>query len=184
MRTAVSFLIGCVLGATAILMWVEESGARAVSPADVVPVAAGSRSLHLPVEGIRIEALRSDFHEPRSGGRRHEAIDILAPRGTPVLAVADGTIRKLFTSKAGGLTVYHYDDAETTCYYYAHLDRYAENVREGMTVARGAVIGYVGTTGNAPKNAPHLHFAILRLTATKEWWKGEPVDPYPLLTGR
>ena len=194
MRTTVSFLIGCVFGATAILMWVEETGAgqmaqAADSPAQIPPSVRNdgvvrNDLLHLPIAGIRAEDLRSDFNEPRSGGRRHEAIDIRAPRGTPVLAVADGMIRKLFTSKAGGLTIYHYDETEKTCYYYAHLDRYADGIREGMRVTRGTVIGYVGTTGNAPPDTPHLHFAIHRLPSTKEWWKGEPIDPYPLLTGR
>ena len=181
MRTTVSFLIGCVIGATGILMWVEETGAE-----NTVPVEAPVRTpaLQMPVEGIALEGLRSDFDAPRSGGRRHQAIDIRAPRGTPVVAVVDGTIRKLFTSAAGGLTIYHFDEREETCYYYAHLDRYAAGIKEGMRVTRGSVIGYVGTTGNAPKSTPHLHFAINRLPPTREWWKGDPIDPYPLLTGR
>ena len=94
-----------------------------------------------------------------------------------------GTIKKLFTSRAGGITIYEFDRAEDRCYYYAHLDRYAPNVVEGMQVAQGDVIGYVGTTGNAPANTPHLHFAIMILPPTKEWWQGEPIDPFPLLTG-
>ena len=202
MRVTVSFLIGCVLGATAVLMWVEETGAReesggrvgssaqatalptAARPDSRVPSGLTAGSLLLPVANFPIETLKSEFDDPRSGGRLHRALDLRAPRGTPVLAVTDGVIKKLFTSKAGGLTIYHYDKAEEICYYYAHLDRYADDLREGMKVARGTVIGYVGTTGNAPPDTPHLHFAVTRLPPTKEWWKGEAVDPYPLLTGR
>lgn len=171
-------------------------GAPPSSPATInaVPAVAGrdpSASLRadtgapllVPVRGVSVVDLKSTFKEMRGGGRTHEAIDILAPRGTEVLAVADGTIKKLFTSKAGGLTIYQYDDSESTCFYYAHLDRYAE-IREGQRLRRGDVIGYVGTSGNAPIGTPHLHFAILTLTPTKEWWKGTPVDPYPLLTTR
>ena len=115
------------------------------------------------------------------GGRRHEAIDILAPRGTPVKAVEDGRIARLFFSKAGGTTIYQFDPTERFCYYYAHLDRYADGLRENDQVRRGQVIGYVGTTGNAPKNTPHLHFAVFRLNAEKRWWEGTPIDPYDLL---
>ncbi|HUP49342.1 MAG TPA: M23 family metallopeptidase [Thermoanaerobaculia bacterium] len=199
MRSAVSFLIGCVLGATGVLMYVDESnkGLRAAerplpaasvvaggaAPESVAPPAVRDAGLLIPVAGLRAEDLRPDFNDRRGGGRTHQAIDIRAPRGTPVLAVADGTIRKLFTSKAGGLTIYHFDAAEEICYYYAHLQGYAAGVQEGMEVKRGDVIGYVGTSGNAPPNAPHLHFAVTRLPPTKEWWKGEAVDPYPLLTG-
>jgi murein DD-endopeptidase MepM/ murein hydrolase activator NlpD len=200
MRTTVSFLIGCVFGATGILIWVSETramprgeaevtaasvtapGATPNLPPSVVP--AGFPVLQMPVEGIRPSDLRRDFDDKRGGGRVHQALDILAPKGTPVLAVADGKIRKLFTSKAGGLTIYQYDEAEKTCFYYAHLDRYAEGIREGMSVKSGSLIGYVGTTGNAPPGAPHLHFAVTRLPPTKEWWKGEAVDPFPLLTAR
>lgn len=187
MRSVVTFLIGFVFGATGALLYVHEASAgapkaaltsrgSAPSPVKVAEAAA----LHIPVQGIKLAALRSNFREPR-GNRTHHAIDILAPRGTPVVAATDGTIRKLFTSKAGGLTIYQYDVAEEKCYYYAHLDRYADGLREGLTVRRGDVIGYVGTSGNAPKNAPHLHFAITILPSTKEWWKGEAIDPYPLL---
>jgi murein DD-endopeptidase MepM/ murein hydrolase activator NlpD len=199
MRTTVSFLIGCVFGATGVLMWVSESRANPrveeagvitssipAAPDVVTPIVRPERLtvLQMPVEGIRPTDLRRDFDDKRSGGRVHQALDILAPRGTPVLAVADGKIRKLFNSKAGGLTIYQYDEEEKTCFYYAHLDRYADGLREGMAVKSGALIGYVGTTGNAPPGAPHLHFAVTRLPPTKEWWKGEAIDPYPLLTAR
>jgi murein DD-endopeptidase MepM/ murein hydrolase activator NlpD len=122
------------------------------------------------------------FEETRGGGRRHQATDIMAPRGTPVLAVDNGIIQKLFTSDAGGLTVYQFDSAEEYCYYYAHLDRYAPRLREGVLVKRGDLIGYVGSTGNADPNAPHLHFEILALGPEKRWWSGtRSVNPYPIL---
>jgi murein DD-endopeptidase MepM/ murein hydrolase activator NlpD len=139
--------------------------------------------LLVPVLGVDPNTLRADFDHPRGGGRKHQAIDIRAPKGTPVVAALDGRIRKLFTSRAGGITIYQVDREEKRIYYYAHLDRYADGLREGMEVKRGDVIGYVGTTGNAPKGTPHLHFAIMNLPPTKEWWKGEAIDPYPLLTG-
>ena len=135
----------------------------------------------LPVAGISTSDLRDSFDQRRSGGRRHEAIDILAPRGTAVLAAVDGTVRKLLTSAAGGLTIYEFDAAKSHVYYYAHLDRYRDGLCEKTFVRRGEVIGYVGTTGNAPASTPHLHFAIGQLPPTGEWWKGKAVDPYPLL---
>lgn len=136
----------------------------------------------IPVAGVDVSALRSSFDEARGGGsRRHEAMDILAPRGTPVLAAVDGRIAKLFTSAAGGLTIYQFDPDEAHCYYYAHLDSYEPDLAEGAWVVRGQVIGYVGTTGNAPPDTPHLHFAIYRLTAERRWWDGEPIDPFLLL---
>jgi len=140
--------------------------------------------LQLPVLGVTEDQLIDTYTQARSGGRLHDAIDILAPRGTPVVAAVDGTIRKLFTSRAGGLTIYEFDVREERVYYYAHLDGYADGIYEGLFVKQGTVIGYVGTTGNAPPGTPHLHFAIENLTPTKEWWKGEPVNPYPLLTTR
>ena len=96
----------------------------------------------------------------------------------------DGEVKKLFTSKPGGLTVYQFDPDQRFCYYYAHLDRYAEGLHEGQLLRRGEVLGYVGTTGNAPKNTPHLHFALIRLDKERRWWKGTYVNPYPLLKGR
>ncbi|MEP6768925.1 MAG: M23 family metallopeptidase [Acidobacteriota bacterium] len=138
--------------------------------------------LLLPVHGARLAALKDNFSEMRgSGSRPHEAIDILAPRGTPVLAAATGTVVKLFTSQQGGLTVYQFDPTGTWAYYYAHLDRYAPGLAEGMTLSRGDRVGDVGSTGNASADAPHLHFAIFRLGPEKHWWKGEPVNPFPLL---
>ena len=149
-------------------------------PVDTSNIPAGR--LVIPVAGVQASELRSTFHEARGGGsRRHEAMDILAPRGTPVLATVDGRIAKLFTSAAGGLTIYQFDDEEEYCYYYAHLDGYAPNLTEGQVVKRGTLLGYVGTTGNAPPGTPHLHFAIFKLGEDKRWWEGEPIDPFPLL---
>ncbi|HEX2122744.1 MAG TPA: M23 family metallopeptidase [Thermoanaerobaculia bacterium] len=141
-------------------------------------------AIRVPVLGISASDLRDSYTEPRGGGRVHRAIDIRAPRGTPVIAAVDGTIRKLFTSAAGGLTIYQFDANEERVFYYAHLDRYADGLAEGLFVREGTVIGYVGTTGNAPADTPHLHFSIEVLPPTKEWWKGEPVNPFPLLTRR
>jgi murein DD-endopeptidase MepM/ murein hydrolase activator NlpD len=138
------------------------------------------KSLLLPVDGISRTELRQSFAESRNG-RNHEAIDILAPRDTPVRAVADGHIAKLFTSERGGLTIYQFDADERYCYYYAHLERYAEGLTEGARVKRGRIIGFVGTSGNAPRDTPHLHFAIFALGPDKRWWEGTPIDPYPAL---
>jgi peptidoglycan LD-endopeptidase LytH len=153
----------------------------AVTTSDVaLPLA---NQLLIPVAGIHASALRDTYNEARGLERHHEAIDILAPKGTQVLAVADGTVAKLFNSKPGGLTVYQFDTSETFAYYYAHLDRYAANVKEGMSLKRGDLVGYVGTSGNADPGTPHLHFAMFALGAEKQWWKGSPINPYTLLGG-
>jgi peptidoglycan LD-endopeptidase LytH len=138
-------------------------------------------SLDVPVDGVKRTELRDTFSDLRGSSRAHEAIDIMAPRGTPVVAADDGTVAKLFTSKAGGLTIYQFDPSGIFSYYYAHLDGYAAGLREGQTVKRGEVLGYVGSTGNASADAPHLHFAIFRLTPERQWWKGEPINPFPVL---
>ena len=131
-----------------------------------------------PISGLALADLRDTFEEVHNG-HRHEAIDILEPRGTPVHAVVSGTIRKLFLSKPGGNTIYQFDEMGVYCYYYAHLDGYAEGLREGMRVERGDVIGFVGSTGNADARTPHLHFAIFELGPERLWWKGKAVNPYP-----
>ncbi len=143
------------------------------------------RSLRLPIDGVDVAALDGDFEERRGGGSRgHEAVDMLAPRNTPIHAVENGTIARLFKSAAGGITIYQFDPTGSFCYYYAHLERYADDLREGQQVQRGEVIGYVGTTGNAPPNTPHLHFAIFELTPEKKWWEGKPLDPYEVFSSR
>lgn len=134
------------------------------------------RSLVIPVRGLEADDLASSFEDAR-GSRRHEAIDILAPRGTDVLAVEDGTVAKL-TSDAGGLTLYQFDPSGTFVYYYAHLDSYAPGLKEGSSLRKGDVVGTVGTTGNAPKNTPHLHFAVSKLDPDKRWWGGTALDPF------
>lgn len=145
------------------------------------PAEMADRHLEMPVEGVSKEQLTRQFHEQRGSSREHEAIDILAPRNTPVRAVEDGRIARLFLSKLGGITVYQFDPSGQYCYYYAHLERYADGLREGEPVKKGQVIGYVGTTGNAPPDTPHLHFAVYRLSAEKHWWEGSPIDPYDVL---
>jgi peptidoglycan LD-endopeptidase LytH len=139
-----------------------------------------SRDLAIPVPGVDPKNVVDSFNEMRGPGR-HEATDIPAPRGTLVIAVDSGTVKKLFTSVRGGLTVYQFDASQTYCYYYAHLDRYAAGLEEGEFLKRGDRIGYVGTTGDAPPDDPHLHFAIFKLGAEKHWWQGTPIDPYPFL---
>ena len=138
------------------------------------------RQLDMPVSGVRPDQLAPSFKDARTG-HVHEALDILAARGTPVLAADDGKIEKLFLSKPGGNTIYHFDKSRRFAYYYAHLDRYADGLHEHQKVHRGDVIGYVGSTGNASETNPHLHFGIFLLTPERQWWKGTAVDPYPLL---
>jgi murein DD-endopeptidase MepM/ murein hydrolase activator NlpD len=142
------------------------------------------RNIIIPVQGVLAGDIRDTFDEARGPERKHEATDILAPRGTPVIAADDGEIKKLFSSNAGGLTLYQFDRSGEYCYYYAHLDRYADEIREGTKVKRGEIIGYVGTTGNAPPDTPHLHFGIFKLGPDKRWWEGTPINPYPILMAK
>ena len=146
-----------------------------------IPDDLRAKDLAVPVLGVEADRLTPQFFDAR-GERDHAALDIMAPRGTPVVVADEGRIAKLFTSAGGGLTVYQFDPTETYVYYYAHLDRYAGGLAEDDIVKRGQVIGYVGSTGNANPLAPHLHFAIFRLGPEKLWWKGEALDPYPTLT--
>ena len=141
-----------------------------------------ARHLLIPVEGISAAQLRDTYSAARSGGRVHDAIDIHAPRGTPVLAVADGIIRKLHSGERGGLSLYQIDDDGRTRYYYAHLDHYADGVTEGRRVRRGEVIGYVGDSGNAAPGDYHLHFSIAILHNPSRWWDGLNVNPYTVFT--
>jgi murein DD-endopeptidase MepM/ murein hydrolase activator NlpD len=154
------------------------SGASGVSRTSGTSGSLPSTHLRLPIDGEDIESFKGGFAETRGGARPHEAVDMLAPRNTPVRAVESGTIAKLFTSKAGGLTIYQFDPSGHLCYYYAHLERYADGLKDGQAVSQGDVIGYVGTTGNAPVNTPHLHFAVFELNADRHWWQGRPLDPY------
>ncbi len=149
----------------------------AASPAAAAIGTLEDRRLALPIESADVSKMRGSFAEVHSG-HAHEAVDILAPRGTPIHAVDDGKIAKLFESKAGGHTIYQYDPTGRFCYYYAHLDSYAAGLRDGDPVARGQVIGYVGTSGNAPPDTPHLHFTIFQVTSAGRWWDGKAIDPY------
>ncbi|HGM5960693.1 TPA: M23 family metallopeptidase [Stenotrophomonas maltophilia] len=164
----------------------EPAAPRATAPpAATAPSAAQApdapSGLLLPVQGIQASQLRDTFTDARSEGRVHDAIDIMADTGTPVLAVADGTVEKLFDSERGGLTIYQFEPSGRWCYYYAHLQRYADGLAEKQVIKRGDVIGYVGSTGNASADAPHLHFEVHMLGPEKQWWKGESINPYPLL---
>jgi murein DD-endopeptidase MepM/ murein hydrolase activator NlpD len=154
----------------------------AVFLAVFLAVGAASSILELtpPISRLTLADLRDSFEEVHNG-HRHEAIDIMKPRGTPVRAVVSGTIRKLFLSKPGGYTIYEFDEAGAYCYYYAHLDGYAKGLREGMRVERGEVIAFVGSTGDADARAPHLHFEIHELGPGKRWWQGKALNPYPVL---
>jgi murein DD-endopeptidase MepM/ murein hydrolase activator NlpD len=138
-------------------------------------------ALVIPVAGVKPTQLLDTYTDARGGSRSHEAIDIMAPTGTPVYAVEDGRVEKLFDSKQGGLTVYQFDRDGELAYYYAHLDAYAPGLAEGQVLKQGDLVGYVGYTGNANPQAPHLHFAIFRLGPEHKWWKGTPVNPYPFL---
>ena len=144
---------------------------------------AGLSHLLLPVQGVQPGQLVDTYTQSRGAGRSHDAIDIMAARGTPVFAVADGRVAKLFTSKPGGLTIYEFDGEEKVAYYYAHLDGYAPGLVQGKALKRGDVIGYVGSTGNASPDAPHLHFAIFLLGPEKRWWQGTAINPFALIGG-
>jgi murein DD-endopeptidase MepM/ murein hydrolase activator NlpD len=161
---------------------VDESPGPAIPSIGADPLSAlRDRQLIVPVQGVDRDQLHSSFAEARGANRKHEALDILAPRNTPVVAVDAGRIARLFLSRDGGITVYQYDPTRRYVYYYAHLERYAESLREGDEVRRGQVVGYVGTSGNAPPGTPHLHFAIFKLTAEGKWWDGAPIDPFGVL---
>jgi peptidoglycan LD-endopeptidase LytH len=156
-----------------------DSAATRVATADMGSLKG---AMIVPVRGIEASALYDTYDEQRGGGTRtHEALDIPAPRGTPVLSATAGRVLKLFTSEAGGKMVYAADSSERFILMYGHLDSYASGLAEGQPLHQGQVLGAVGTTGNAPPDLPHLHFALARSNDVKQWWKGVPVDPYPLL---
>jgi peptidoglycan LD-endopeptidase LytH len=133
--------------------------------------------LRVPIDGISFESFKGGFSE-RRGNRLHEGVDIIVPRNTPIHAVEDGIIAKLFLSQFGGITIYEFEQDGRLCFYYAHLQRYAYGLHDGQHVSQGEVIGYVGTSGNAPPGTPHLHFEISELNADRRWWQGRPLDPY------
>ena len=150
-----------------------------VVPGRVSAGGLGPGRLSFPLPAVSPAAMSDSFADAR-GMRKHLAVDILAPRGSPVVAVDDGTLVRLSSSAAGGISVYQLNAAERYCFFYAHLERYAAGLAEGQPVKRGEVIAYVGTTGNAPANTPHLHFAVHEVTSPKQCPGGHPVDPYPL----
>ena len=161
-----------------------------VKPENAPPVVVAQQvevspsGLALPVVGVKPEQLTDTFDAARSAGRRHDAIDIMAAEGTPVIAAADGTIEKLFNSVRGGMTVYERSVDGKWLYYYAHLSAYAPGLGEGQQVKRGQVIARVGHTGDASPDGPHLHFAINSMAPGERWWNGTPINPYPLLAGK
>jgi murein DD-endopeptidase MepM/ murein hydrolase activator NlpD len=160
------------------LVVVDSAPASMPTDADLATL---RRELGIPLSGVAASALHDSYDEVRGGTRTHEALDIPAPRGTPVLSAARGRVLKLFNSKPGGLMVYATDSTEHFILMYGHLDAYQPGLAEGQPLRRGQQIGIVGTTGNAATNVPHLHFAIARSSDVKQWWKGTPVNPYPLL---
>lgn len=151
------------------------------TPRPLPTVLPESSQLLIPVAGVRPEQLRDTFQASRSEGRSHDAIDIPAPRGTPVLAVADGRIVKLFESVPGGTTIYQLGTDNRTIYYYAHLDRYVDGLKDGHFARRGEVIAYVGDTGNAGAGNYHLHFSVSIVNDPRRYWDGTNINPYPLL---
>ena len=163
----------------------SHAASPAASPsADNTRIQSGATpavGLIIPVAGVSRDQLLDTFSAARGDGRVHDAIDITAPKGTPVLAVAAGKIIRLFQSKAGGTTVYQLSADEKFIYYYAHLERYADDLYEGRFVVQGETIAYVGDTGNAGAGNYHLHFSIAMTSDPKRWWEGVNINPYPLL---
>src|SRR5215210_2221729 len=170
---------------------VERSGSvLTVKPEQAPPVQVsqqvqvGPSGLAIPVVGIKAAQLADTYDQARGQGRRHDAIDIMAAEGTPVIAAGDGTIAKLFNSVRGGLTVYERSADQQWTYYYAHLSAYALGLAEGQQVKRGQVIARVGHSGDASAAGPHLHFTVNRMAPGEKWWHGTPINPYPLLAGK
>ncbi|MGN6154354.1 MAG: M23 family metallopeptidase [Sphingomicrobium sp.] len=162
---------------------VEKPGQPTVAVAEGLVV--GPAGLAIPVEGVKQTDLVDTFTAARAGGRVHDALDIMAPEGTPVIAAAPGTVEKLFFSNGGGgNTIYIRSDDGKWIYYYAHLQGYAPGLAEGQHVKQGQVIARVGHTGNASPDGPHLHFAINQMAPGQRWWQGDPINPYPLLAGQ
>lgn len=190
-RAALLVLLASALAVVGCTTWIERrvapGGEESVSVPLPAPASTAARPVpvepagpRMPVVGIAADSLRDSFGDAR-GKRRHEAIDIMAPRGTPVVAAVSGTIAKVYRHPLGGLSVYQYDEQRSYAYYYAHLDSFAPGLKADVVLHAGDPIGAVGTSGNATPGSPHLHFAIYRLGREHQWWRGTPVDPYPLL---
>lgn len=141
----------------------------------------GQLNLIIPVQNVRSDQLIDTFADARSEGRTHDAIDIPAPAGTPVLAAADGEIIKLFQSEKGGTTIYQSSADKKLIFYYAHLQGYSPSLHEGQRVRQGELLAYVGDTGNAGAGNFHLHFSIAVVADPKRYWEGTNINPYPLL---
>ena len=139
-----------------------------------------ARGMMIPVAGVAVNQLRDSFDEGRDASRVHRSLDIMAPRGTPVLSADGGRLLRISASALGGNSIYATDPLGRVVYYYAHLDAYQPGLAQGATVARGDTLGFVGTTGNAQKDAPHLHFQIMRMPSDGKYWDGDAINPYPL----
>ena len=189
-----NLLTAIVVAAVTSAFWIyaynngaEEKAASApAARADAPPLEIGPTGLAVPVAGIKAAQLLDTYKQARAGGARvHDAIDIMAPHGTPVVAAAPGRVEKLYFSKGGGgITVYVRSPDHRYTFYYAHLQDYAPGLREGQAIRQGDLIGTVGSTGNANPAGPHLHFAINRMAPGEKWYNGTPVNPYPLLAGK
>ena len=191
--SAVVLITVGVIGFFVTMFWLSATGVEqrpapeaktAVLPPTGLEI--GASGLAIPVAGVSAEQLTDTFTQARAGGSRpHDAIDIMAPRGTPVVAAAGGIVEKLFFSNGGGgITAYVRSPDRRWIYYYAHLDAYAPGLREGQRLGRGDPVGTVGSTGNANPAGPHLHFAIHQMGPNDRWYQGRAVNPYPLLAGR
>ena len=155
-------------------------GATSVSSEEAVDYLF-ARGILIPVAGATVNQLHDTFDEGRDGGRVHRALDIMAPRGTPVISADGGRILRVSASTLGGNSIYATDPLGRVVYYYAHLDAYQPGLAQGAAIARGDTLGFVGTTGNAPKDTPHLHFQVMRMPADGRFWDGDPINPYPLI---
>jgi len=169
------FLVTLSAGSLLSLLFRSEPASASIQTA-TLQTPGPLRQVIIPVAGIAVAHLTDTWGAARNEGRRHEGIDIMAPRGTPVHAAVGGTVAKLFKSGRGGITVYQFDPSERFILYYAHLDRYASGLKEGDRIAQGQVIGYVGQTGNA--TTPHLHFEIQRMGQRRQWWQGVSFNPF------
>ncbi len=181
---AASLLVaGCRMGHAPSPSPARASAARVALPAGVSKddyEYLRQRHILIPVANTKLARIPDSFDDARDGRRRHHAVDIMAPRGTPVLAADGGRVLKLRKGGAGGITIYAVDPKSRFVYYYAHLDRYRKGISEGQSLERGDTIGFVGTSGNAPPDVPHLHFQVMRMPEDGKWWTGIPVNPRPL----
>ena len=137
--------------------------------------------LMVPVDGITPAQIPDTYWSKRDGGRLHRAADIMAAKGTPVVSSVEGAVLKVGRNTTGGIVVYTTDSERRFVFYHAHLDKVAEGLADGSTLRQGDVLGYVGTSGNALPNAPHLHFQVMRMPADGRYWEGMPVDARPFL---